>query len=237
MATLDMTRLKHISKRSIYAVSKYIRDIQLLLPLTENNYYNIPGGIINICILFFGTIYEFDPDLTSDHIKIEDNVLTVTGLYYNYIYFKDIMRSGNGKYEFTMKIKEIATGRGNHDFFFGIKNNTEEQKKMEYWSSRSAPTYFLMSIYAFGYTKENVNEELVPTHQAEIWQHTDSKKKKKYGKYLEKDDIVTMCIDMDKSELRYIINGKDYGVAATFEPGEYRPVLMMFDIRDSVQLI
>ena len=232
-----------MNKRSIYAVSNYVRDAQLLLPTEENNYYNIPEGIINICILFFGSIYEIDDEFTSDGIKIEDNILTVANMNYNYIYFKDIMSSA--KYEWTFKMVKIATHEGNHDFFFGIKNDKEQKLPTDLWSEAGTPSLYLMGVYNFGYDETTslpwITADDLPTNEAEIWQHTSKyitiDSKAKYGKYLKENDIVTMCVDMDKLELKFIINDVDYGVAATFEREEYRAVIMMFEEDDCVELL
>ena len=100
-----------------------------------------------------------------------------------------------------------------------------------------------MGVYNFNYNENTswISHESIPTDQAEIWQHTkkytDKHPKGKYGKYLKENDIVTMCVDMDKLELKFIINDIDYGVAATIKEGEHRAVIMIYNKDDCVELI
>ena len=227
MTTLDVNRLKYISKRSKYAVTHYIRSIQSSLPSTTN-YYNIPEGIINICILFFGTIYQFDDEWKSQNLQLQNDTVSVkedSHPAYNYIYSQNIMSSG--QHQWTFKIIKIKTESNNHDFFFGIKEEGEDKQKIGWFSGKYTPTYYLMGIYP--------NKKKPKNTAAQIWSHTV--KWDEYGKYLEDGDIVTMCIDLDKWQLKYIINDKDYGVAANIKIGSYRAVVMMYDLGDIIQLM
>ena len=47
-----------------------------------------------------------------------------------------------------------------------------------------------------------------------------------------------MCLDLDKKELKYIINGHDYGKTdANIKPGGYRAAISLYHDKDTVQLL
>ena len=53
---------------------------------------------------------------------------------------------------------------------------------------------------------------------------------KSYGVKCNDNDIVEMIIDFDKRTIKYIINGKDYGVAFKELPKrKYRPLVHMYN--------
>ena len=222
----DLNRLKYINKKSVYAVTNYIRNAQSLLPSLSNNYYNIPDGIIKICILFFGNLYELDDEWISKNFEIINNQISVkmdTVCAYNYAYFTNIICSV--QHEWTFRIKKIKTLGHNHDFFFGIKSEQVAIQTIGHFDS--APTYYLMAV-----------DKMVDQHQKEarIYNETENINNK-YGLWIKENDIVTMNVDFDKLELKYTINDIDCGVATKIKAGKYRAVIMMYDIGDSIQLL
>ena len=229
---LDFNRLKYVTKTSKYIVLGYIRKAQTLLP-SNNDYYNIPDGIINICILFFGFIYQIDEKYTSDNVDIQDNELKInekSDPAFNNIYFKDIMECG--KHELIFKIKSIKTqlSKYHRDFFIGIINVQQQKTKI-----RSAqklepdlPSYYLVGI-------DNWAKSLHNDKKAQIYEK--SKYIKDYACWLQENDIIKMCVDFDSLELKFVINNVDYGVATKIEAGKYRVMIMMYDAGDCIQLL
>lgn len=222
MATVDVGQFKYASRRSKYVVTKYIRDHQILLSSKEKEYHIIPAGIVAICILFFDTANEIDIKCSSKNINIDGNRLSVTYRNYNFVYFKNVISSD--KHIWTFKISKIATKVGNHDFFIGIHNELEG--KDQGWGYR--PAVYLIGV-------DNHGDYDVVQREAEVW--TNHYRTQIYGKCLQHNDTVTMCLDLDRLELRFIINNIDYGVAYKVKKGRYRPVIMMYDIGDTIELL
>ena len=67
---ISIDSLKSIEPKNKHLVSGYIREIQLLLSQGIYIYNNIPSGIIDICILFFGNKHEWDPTTKSINLVI-----------------------------------------------------------------------------------------------------------------------------------------------------------------------
>jgi len=59
----------------------------------------------------------------------------------------------------------------------------------------------------------------------------------RYGAPCSDNDIVEMCIDLDRLELGYTINGKDYGPAFEIEKTAYRAAVNMCKLHDSIRII
>lgn len=59
----------------------------------------------------------------------------------------------------------------------------------------------------------------------------------KYGTPCHDRDIIEMCIDLDRLELGYTINGKDYGKAFDIEKTAYRAAVNLCKLNDSVKII
>lgn len=226
MATVDLSKIKHMSKRCKYAVFGYVRNVQKSLPPT--NYYNIPEGIIYVCLLFFGNIYEIDSELTSDNLKYDDNCIECTSKGYNYLFFKEIMISG--QYEFRFKMKSVNTAKSNHDFFIGIKEENETKTKVGKFREATTPSFCYVGTYMHSKTQWK------DRGQAVVFKNSGTHKNK-YGKYLQDNDMITMIVDMDQKELKYVVNDIEYEVAAKFKDGSYRAVIMLYDVGDAIEML
>jgi len=60
---------------------------------------------------------------------------------------------------------------------------------------------------------------------------------RRYGAPCSDNDIVEMCIDLDRLELGYTINGKDYGPAFEIEKTAYRAAVNLCKINDSIRIV
>jgi len=58
-----------------------------------------------------------------------------------------------------------------------------------------------------------------------------------YGQRCIRVNVVEMVLDLDRLELKYIINGRDFGKAFSVEKGAYRAAVNLSQIGDSVQLL
>ena len=58
-----------------------------------------------------------------------------------------------------------------------------------------------------------------------------------YGQRCVGVKVIEMVLDLDQLELKYIINGKDYGKAFSVEKGSYRAAVNLSQIMDSVELL
>ncbi len=58
-----------------------------------------------------------------------------------------------------------------------------------------------------------------------------------YGQRCIGVNVVEMVLDLDELELKFIINGRDYGKAFTVDKGSYRTAVNLSRIRDSVELM
>lgn len=59
----------------------------------------------------------------------------------------------------------------------------------------------------------------------------------KYGRRCSDRDVVEMVIDLDRLQLSYLINGKDYGKAYSIEKTAYRAAINMCKVGDSVRIV
>ena len=60
---------------------------------------------------------------------------------------------------------------------------------------------------------------------------------KYYGKPCEEGDIIDMYLDMNKLELSYAINNKNYGVACKVDKCEYKAVVYIRTQNQQIDLI
>ena len=58
-----------------------------------------------------------------------------------------------------------------------------------------------------------------------------------YGVATKTGDIIIMYCDLNQMELRFTINGKDYGKAFDIKPGKYKAVIDLCDKDDSITLV
>ena len=58
-----------------------------------------------------------------------------------------------------------------------------------------------------------------------------------FGKRCVEGDIIEMTLDLNKRELRFSVNARDYGVAFKVENTSYRAAVSIYYIKDSVQLL
>ena len=93
MAALDFDYLKQIEPKCKSLVFGYIRNVQSSL-LKSSIYYNIPIGIINVCVLFFGNMHEWDASLKSRYLEINKNKVTAKKQGWNSIWLKNTVSTG-----------------------------------------------------------------------------------------------------------------------------------------------
>ena len=89
------------------------------------------------------------------------------------------------------------------------------------------------------FTFENSNSYGWAANDAKLLEayYGSSVGKKKYGLNCKSNDIITMKVDFDNLELKFIVNDIDYGKAFDIKPGKYRAAVGLFALIDSVTLI
>ena len=199
-------------------VSGYIRQCQSLLP-SNNIYYTIPSLVIHWCLLYYFIGDAFDPNSCGKGFELSNNNKVMV-----------CMESVNGSVYLTKKVD-----KGIHKWSFKlIQVDSFCDMAIGVWKVNNKPQVN-KCIYNM-----NANGKCYGWHLN--WGYTtngDDNENKHYGETnCVTGDIVDMILDLDKMELRYCHNTKDYGVAfQNIEKTAYKAVVSTNDINDSVELI
>ena len=126
----------------------------------------------------------------------------------------------NGIHEWKFKLlKYTSTGYSTH---IGIIKNSYNKNKI----LNNYLTEYSNSTYVFATDRQCCN---IYEKGAE-WNTNQP-----YGKLCKQDDIVDMILDFNKLQLRFKINGIDYGVAfKNIETTTYRAAITLFNSADEI---
>ena len=194
---------EQIIKRDKSSVNGYIREIEAKSFSNNSFYRTIPICINHLCLKYCHESKDrFHPILHGKDVEIINKEVHTRSRGYCSAFLSNIVSKGIHKWRF----QQIS---GNNQYI-GICDNSLPLKDDRYlndWYHWKAPLASFGLCLITGYLRGK--QEL---------QH-------KWGKYCpitKKGDIIELCLDLNKMELKYIINGKDYGKAFDIPPGQYR---------------
>ena len=213
MLSTDFARVKKdIDPRTEYLIFGFVHDAQRLLS-SDTSYFNITDLITFVIAAFYFIKNEWDEKLTSAYYKIEDDCLTVCKKDYEWNHVNAYLKG--------------VIDKGSHSWKFKVENKEKDTNK-----------WFDLAIGVVDDTYDLIHD--VINDQDTWFCGSDSEKGGyiKYGKRLEKDDIIEMIIDIDNKSLKYIINDADYGKAHDLkENTTYRPIIYMYCIGNALRII
>ena len=215
-ASIDFGRIKLMNKKMKYTVYGYIRKYEKIYSI------NAPIGIINLCLLFYAIIQEWDIKYLHENIKIDgDKVTQIHDGRHGNAYLKGTVKSGINRWKF--KITNCQHYNAGY-MLIGIRriDNTKQPPLGD--------TFFTNAQRrkACGYA-------FIP-NDGKLTSVDSGGSGGKYGVKCQNHDIVEMNLDLNKLSLSYIINNKDYGKAFDVEYGEYKVAIWMWYKGSSITL-
>ena len=191
----------------------YIHEIQLMFS-TDNPYYIMPIDIIYICAIYYDVIDEFDPEYTPNTFKIEDNILTKLKDGKHSVMLKKELNGGCHHWKFLL----LKYSQSNLTLSFGIfKTKQLTKDSINEYCGKTPNCAYIFNV-GFYHKLNDHNKKLVGFCLS----------KKRYGEKCTTNDIIDMYLDLDKLELSYAINGKNYGVAHNIDKCQYRACINMY---------
>ena len=165
---------------------------------------------------------QWDENLFGEMMTLEANCIKLSkGAASNSAFLCNVI--DQGKYKWKFKLKKLAN-RAHWTTTIGIwKCNKHIEPKVNDIFTKG-------NHMAYGYA---VNRGTL------VDEETGSKADygTKYGTNCKEGDIVEMLIDLDKLELKYIVNGKDYGKAFEIEKTAYKAAVNLFARDDEIEII
>ena len=210
MATFSLERCKKIEQTIKDAVFGYIKQYcQPLLPY-NNPYYNIPMLVKQICLCYYAQEKDkWDIKLKGDYIIINDDIVSC-----------DIEKHRNFQSAFLSK--KISSGI-HHWKFELIKFNIDQWNLFGIWKTNSGVP-LLNTCFT---NKRNNGYSFVATHGKLLNLNDFYMCGKEYGKKCKKGDIIDMYLNMNKLQLSFAINDKNYGKAYDIDNTQYRAAISM----------
>ena len=226
MTIASFERLKMVPDESKFVVHGFIRNVEELLSQDKGNNI-VPDLVINLCILFYAMADRFDPKCIGPLMKLDEKTqcITQTNCNSNSAFLTNIFESGLHHWRF--KINKC------------YKNSFWSQT-LGIWKIKSNDNEFLPLNHYFTahpdrtYGFANNCGRLISRQTGLSYEGDDVRD---YGIKTNAGDIIDMYCDMNALELRFTINGKDYGKAFDIEPGKYRAVINLYDEDDSISLL
>lgn len=206
------------------AVYGYVRVIEKDLLVSNTNHNDIPVEIIELCIKYYHIVPDrFDPDLNDPmlmKLKITDDTVLAAaadkpgGGVYN-AFLTNTMDSGSHHWQFKLT-KNVKNGFK----YIGVWNN-EKDFSLDFhrWPqavnlANGKAAYYGVNLMT-GYERGG---------------NTGRRQRESGDKYCDPakvGDIIHMHLDLQKNELSFGINDKQFGKALDVLPGNYRAVVTL----------
>ena len=217
MASLEDVKFADILTKD--TVFGFIRQVQSILP-DDNVYYTIPTLVTHWILLYFFIKESFDPEAHSKKLELsKDNfIVTVkeTGDNYEAItaYLRNVIKSGTHQWTF-----KIIHCEATYTIVIGIWDNKHGlDSEHAIYSIDSCEKSYGWCVSGGWLSRNEEYEDYGPDK-------------------CQTGDIVDMIVDLDKLELKYRLNGKDYGVANQIGKGEYKAVISLYFKQDALELM
>ena len=213
-------------RRSKSAINGYIRDIEENLFVNHPFYDYIPDIVNALCFDYFYISKDrFDPVLHAESIVIKENVIlnTATDVNVASAFLSNIVSEGSHEWRF----KIIRSSKNWGSFFIGI------------WNNKIDATQYL-DKYNYPAGGNDVNQDQRAYGLNTVVGYLRGDPKKYYTKYCPKcndGDFVEMCLDLDKFELRYNVNDKQYKKAFDVPKSTWRACVCFNHKDDELELV
>ena len=192
---------RQIKQRDKSSVNGYIREIEEK-SFSNDSFYKIIPMIINyLCMKYYHESRdEFDPELHGTDMKVTDKEVSNMKDCYRSAFLSNIVSKGIHKWKF-----QSIAGQ-----FIGICNDSvrNEWKYLNDWyycnTASSSYGLFLKTGQLRGGKKGLYHREKYCPPRSSC------------------GDVIEMCLDLNRMELKFVINDKDYGKAFDVPPGNYR---------------
>ena len=191
--------------------------------------YNIPIPIINLFLLYYYESDNWDKKCIGPSLTIDDN--------------NCLKYEGEFSASMTAFLQKELCGNSKltHCWKFKIKNVWIDTEDDDTWTT----TIGLFPIPDDNKPKDVVDSAFVLhggcgfcVQMGRLVNYSFDKHFDKYGKRCVENDIIKMIVDCDKGEMKYIINGMDYGTAFNIDPTKkYRAAVNLFKPGDCIQLL
>ena len=220
MATLECT--KHINVFVTDTINGYLRRIQSSFPVDSIYYNNIPSLVSYWCVLFFYVKECFDPDACDSHyILSDDNTLVEKKPYSSdagNVFLFNTASHGVHKWKFKLR----------------IGNMFDSTMTIGVWKINHLldTTQALYDIWYKGkFYGWRVNNGTIT--------HGDDEQRYKYTNHTKQNnDVIEMILDLNKRELRFICNDKDFGAAfKQIEDSSYRAAVSFYSKDYAIELL
>ena len=219
--------VKSVDTQTKMTVNGYIRQAQSLFP-EDNIYYTIPALVIHWIILFFYANEQFDPNQCHQDFKLSSNNTIVTCIKNGSksILLTQTVSKGIHKWKFKLvtiycvstpyylsigawKAKYILD---RNTFLFGDRRSKKGEGKVYAW---------------------NIGQGFTTNGEEDSYNRNYAK-----GRRSIEGDIIEMVLDLNKLEIRFILNDKDQGVAfEDIEKTDYKAAVDIWKGTDTIQLL
>ena len=220
-ASKMLENVKRIDQESKDLIFGYIRNVQELFP-ADNVYYTIPNLVIHWILLYFYFEDKFDDKLCTQSYDLSDDKSIVT------------LNSEHGnRGKGPAFLSRIVKSKQRHCWRFRINHLNSSTLWMTIGVWKCNHDFDLKYRLDSGYVKGKFYGWIV-NYQVAIdgGRHKYGKRRCKTG------DIVDMILDLEKLELRYMVNDEDFGIAfENIEDTEYKAAISMNKSPDEIELI
>ena len=222
MATLTVQEIEDAPDDIKNVVFGYVRRIKL----SNNN--SIPTDIILLCFAFFYEKTKWSTDLVGKLLQLkENNIMAIANEPpyedFSSAYLEPAVKKGVGRWKFKIiKSQQGKKALGTWYIMMGIVKNRQNGLTVDDHFGRKANTSYVFIANAGRIDNPD---------------HPFDGDYKKYGVPCDENDEIEMILDLNALELRFNINGTDYGKAFDVEQDEYRAAICMFCDDDAIQLL
>eukprot|EP01084_Bolivina_argentea_P120790 214139_1 len=222
--TMDLHRIKQIDIKIRYLIFGYARESQKLLP-NNTSYWNIPELIKFTILSYYHIKDEWDKMNTDSSYIIVDDCITKGE------------NTNVGKYggDKTAFLKHMVSD-GIYKWSFKIENMLQPGK----WND------FIIGIYSTDLNFDKVREQsfcyesgiaFVASKGQIFTAPCNYDAKRDYGVKCKNNDVIDMELNMNKLQLKFIINGTDYEKAYDLKSGKYKAAVYLYKTNSALRII
>ena len=208
-AAPSLEDVKFIDQRTKDVIFGYIKDVQQLFP-KDNSYYIIPKLVIYWCLLYYYQNEQFDPTQCSAKIKLSDNNTIATQSSRGPMMVLLTSKHKTGIHEWKFKLLH----KTDYTAIIGVYKTKYDADLDQHLAHAGKGKGYGLDVDTYltdgttGYTSDKI-----------------------YGEKCVTGDVITMILDLEALQLKYCINGKDYGTAfKDIECTEYRACVSGYSV-------
>ena len=214
-----------IQKRHKVLINGFVRRIEQQFFTNHPIYSHIPDIVCSLCFEYYHLGKDrFDPELHGDKVElIDDTKLRMKERHAVTAYLCNIVNTNRHEWRFR------AGNKSKYGLvYIGI------------WNMKIAPNKSKLNQvnYPSGPSSKNFDKQSWGLYATRGKLRGDPNRYgKKYCQECNDGDIIDMRLDLDKNELSYCVNDKDYGKAFDVDPGKWRAFVCLQYADDELELI